>query len=722
MPPRFPLLLPLLLLCALGLALPALAAPPVYPATKTVDQVDTYHGVEIADPYRWLEQDVREAPEVAAWVAAENAVTFDYLGRIPERAAIRARLAALWNYERVSAPMKLGGRYFTRKNEGLQNQSVLWVQDSLATPPRVLLDPNTWSADGTVALGATVPSDDGRLLAYSVAEAGSDWNTWRVLDIETGELLPDELKWIKFSGVSWTPDGRGFFYSRYPEPAAGTAFQSLALGQYLCYHRIGTPQREDIVVYERPDQPDWGFGGFVTEDGRYLVISVSAAAGSRNQILYRDLAEPLAGVRQLIGGFENEYRFVGNDGPRFYFVTDLEAPRRRLIAIDLRHPEREAWRELIPQAEGTLGAVSYAGRLFVATYLENAASRVRLFDRNGQHVRDLDLGGIGSAMGFRGRSDDSETFYTFTSFTEPGVVYRYDLATGEKREISRARVDFDVNAYEVEQVFFPSKDGTRVPMFLVHRKGLKRDGSHPTLLYGYGGFNIPLTPSFSVGRAVWLEMGGVLAVANLRGGGEFGEEWHRAGTKLVKQNTFDDFIAAAEWLVANRITRPERLAIQGGSNGGLLVGATMTQRPDLFAVALPQVGVMDMLRFHRFTAGRFWVDDYGSSDDPEEFRVLRSYSPYHNLKPGTAYPATLVTTADTDDRVIPGHSFKFAAALQAAQAGPKPVLIRIETRAGHGAGTPVAKMIEQGADEWAFLVANLGMKLPARFGTSVRSR
>ncbi len=705
----------------LSAALPA--APPVYPETKTVAQVDTYHGVEVADPYRWLEQDVREAPEVAAWVAAENAVTFDYLGRIPERAAIRERLAALWNYERVSVPFRAAGRTFFSRNDGLQNQAVLWVQDSLATPPRVLLDPNTWSADGTVALAGLAPDHGGRRLAYGVAEAGSDWNTWRVLDIATGELLPDELKWIKFSGASWTPDDRGFFYSRYPEPEPGTAYQGLQLNQYLCYHRLGTPQADDLVVFERPDHPDWAVDSVVTEDGRYLLIFVfSAATGDRTNVYVRDLTAPYAGARQLLGGFAHEYGFVGSDGPHLFFLTDREAPRRRLVAIDLRHPEPEAWRELIPQAKGTLESVSWVGRLFIATYLEDATSRVRLFDRNGQHVRDLALGGLGSVSGFPGRGDDTETFYAFTSFTEPGVIYRYDLATGESREYHRTRLAFDPASATVEQVFFTSKDGTRVPMFLVHRRGLERDGSHPTLLYGYGGFNVSLTPFFSATLAVWLEMGGVLAIPNLRGGGEYGEEWHRAGTKLAKQNTFDDFIAAAEWLVANRITRPERLAIQGGSNGGLLVGAAMTQRPDLFAVALPQVGVMDMLRFHRFTAGQFWVDDYGSADDPEEFRVLRSYSPYHNLKPGTAYPATLVTTADTDDRVIPGHSFKFAAALQAAQAGPQPVLIRIETRAGHGAGTPVAKRIEESADTFAFVVANLGMKLPRGFGAPAKRR
>ncbi len=722
MPDRTAATIPLLLTLCLALPMTAHAAPPVYPQTKTVDHVDTYHGVEIADPYRWLEQDVREAPEVAAWVEAQNAVTFDYLAKIPERAAIRERLSALWNYERASLPFKKGGRYFFRKNDGLQNQSVLYVQDSLAAPARVLIDPNLWSEDGTVALDAAVPSDDGRLLAYSVAEAGSDWNTWRVLDIETGELLADELEWVKFSGISWTPDGRGFFYGRYPEPEPGAAFQGLARDMKLYYHRIGTPQAADPVVFERPDHPDWGFQNSVTEDGRYLVITVWVGTDNRYQVFVRDLAEPLAAPVQLVGNFENEYSFVGNDGPRFYFQTDLDAPRRRLIAIDLRQPAREAWQEVIPQAAGTLESVSYVGRMFVATYLEHAANRVRIFGRDGRPVRELDLGGIGSVDGFRGRSDDSETFFSFASFIEPGVIYRYDLATGEKREFFRPQVGFDAAGFEVEQIFYASKDGTKVPMFLVHRKGLKRDGSQPTLLYGYGGFNVSLTPYFSVARAVWLEMGGVLAVANLRGGGEYGEEWHEAGTKLRKQNTFDDFLAAAEWLIANRVTRPERLAILGESNGGLLVGAAMTQRPELFGATLPAVGVMDMLRYHRFTAGRFWVDDYGSADDPEEFRVIRGYSPYHNLKPGTAYPATLVTTADTDDRVVPGHSFKFAAALQAAQAAAEPVLIRIETRAGHGGGKPIAKMIEETADEWAFLVANLGMKLPPRFGAPAKTR
>ncbi|QQR73751.1 MAG: S9 family peptidase [Holophagales bacterium] len=695
---------------------------PVPPTTRKVDQKDNLHGVEVADPYRWLEQDVREAPEVASWVEAQNRVTFGYLEKLPQRTAIRRRLAELWDFARVSTPVKRGGRYFFSRNDGLQNQSVLFVQESLAEPPRLLLDPNSWSKDGTVALVGFAPSRDGRFLAYGVAEAGSDWTTFRVLDVDSGAPLADEVRWTKFSDAAWAGDGSGFFYSRYPEPKPGAAFQSLNTQMTVCFHRLGSSQSEDVVVFERPDHPDWGFGNTVTEDGRYLVITTWIGTDARHAIFVRDLAEPLSGAVELVSGFEHEYTLVGSDGPTLYFKTDLDAPRGRLIAIDLRHPARELWREILPQQTATLASVDDLGRMFVATFLEDAASRVRCYARDGKLLRELTLDGIGSVGGFSGRSDDTETFFTFTSFTTPATVYRLDLATGEKRVFFAPKVAFDPTAFVVRQVFVPSKDGTRVPVFLVHRKGLKLDGSNPTLLYGYGGFNVSLTPYFSVPTAVWLEMGGVYAQANLRGGGEYGEPWHRAGTKLQKQNVFDDFIAAAEWLVANRVTRRDKLAISGASNGGLLVGAAMTQRPELFGAALPAVGVMDMLRFHRFTAGRFWVDDYGSAEDPAEFKALYAYSPYHNLRRGTAYPATLVTTADTDDRVVPGHSFKFAAALQEAQAGPAPVLIRIETRAGHGGGKPVAKQIEESADEWSFLAANLGITLPPSFASPAAKR
>jgi len=690
-----------------------------YPATKTVDSVDDYHGTKVADPFRWLEDDVRKNPAVAEWVEAQNKVTFAFLEQIPQREAIRKRLTNLWNYEKFSAPFKVGGKYFFFKNDGLQNQSVLYVSKSLdGAEPRMLLDPNAWSKDGTIALAGLEVSDDGKFLTYGTADAGSDWNTWRVLDVDSGKLLGDELKWVKFSGAAWTGDNRGFFYSRFPAPKEGETFQSLNVNQKLYYHRLGTPQSEDVLAYERPDQPKWTIGGSVSEDGRYLVISVGDGTTSRKaRKVYRDLNEPYSLPVELIANHDNKYTFLGNDGPVFYLQTDWNAPKYQVIAIDTRSPEPKNWKTIIPEAAETLEGVSFVGNLFIANYLKDAYTQVKVFEPNGTFVRDVTLPGIGTASGFSGKRTDTETFYTFASFATPPSIYRYDVITGESKLMRQAKVNFDPSQYEVKQVFYPSKDNTKIPMFLTYKKGLALDGSHPTLLYGYGGFNISLTPGFSVSRLAWMEMGGVLAVANLRGGGEYGDTWHRAGTRLTKQNVFDDFIAAAEWLVKEKYTQPKKLAIQGGSNGGLLVGAVMTQRPDLFGACLPAVGVMDMLRFQRFTAGRFWVDDYGSSDNADEFKALYAYSPYHAiLKAGKrAYPATLVTTADTDDRVVPGHSFKFIAALQAMQTGPAPVLIRIETRAGHGAGKPTAKLIEEAADLWAFLVKSLGMELPKGF-------
>src|SRR5579875_1689573 len=684
-----------------------------YPKTKRIDHIDDYHGVHVADPYRWLEEDVRKSPAVAEWVAEQNQLTFAYLHAIPQREAIRKRLTELWNYERYSAPFKAGGRYFYTKNDGLQNQSVLYVMETLDGEPRVLIDPNKWSKDGTIALTGVEVSDDGKYLAYGVAEAGSDWNTWHVLDVASGKVLSDEVKWIKYGGASWTADSRGFFYSRYDEPKPGELFQKVTLNQKVYYHRLGTPQSDDVLVYRRPDHPDWGFHANATEDGRYLVLTIWKGTNHQYRITYKDLGEPYAMPIDLIEDFDNEYSFVGNDGPVFYFKTDLKAPKGRLIAIDTRKPAREHWREIIPEAKENLRGVSLVGNLFIAHYLKDARTQIKLYTLDGTFIREVELPGIGTASGFGGKRTDTETFYVFSSFATPPSIYRYDLITGQSKLIRRANVKFNPDDYEVKQIFYPSNDGTKVPMFITAKKGLKLDGSNPTLLYGYGGFNIPLTPSFSISRIAWLELGGVFAQANLRGGGEYGKEWHEAGTKLHKQNVFDDFIAAAQWLIEHKYTRPDKLAIQGGSNGGLLVGAVMTQRPDLFGACLPAVGVMDMLRFHKFTAGRFWVDDYGSPDNPEEFKALYAYSPYHNLKKGTKYPATLVTTADTDDRVVPAHSFKFIAQLQYCQTGDAPVLARIETRAGHGAGKPTTKQIEEVADQWAFLVKNLHMKVPA---------
>ncbi|MFS8830176.1 prolyl oligopeptidase family serine peptidase, partial [Synechococcus sp. R8-2] len=547
----------------------------------------------------------------------------------------------------------------------------------------------------------------GRYLAYGLSCSGSDWQEWKVRDIETGEDLPDHLRWVKFSGASWTLDGQGFFYSRYDEPAPGSEYESANYFQKLYYHRLGTSQSEDVLVYHRPDQKEWGFAGGVTEDGNYLIISVWRGTDPKNLIFYKDLRDPQSPVVELIREFEAEYSFVGNDGSRFWLLTDCQAPRRRLVAIDLEQPDQV--QEVIPEAEETLQGVSLINNQFVAFYLKDAHTQIKTFALDGTYLGEIPLPGLGSASGFGGKRYDTETFYTFTSFTTPPTIYRYDFTSGTSTLFRQPQVDFDPQAYEVQQVFYTSKDGTRIPMFLVHRRGLTRTGDHPTLLYGYGGFGISLTPSFSVGLVAWLEMGGVYAQPNLRGGGEYGEEWHQAGTKLNKQKVFDDFIAAAEWLIAHGYTNPAKLAISGGSNGGLLVGACLVQRPELFAAALPAVGVFDMLRFHKFTIGWAWISEYGSPENPEEFKALYAYSPLHNLKPGTAYPATLITTADHDDRVVPAHSFKFAAALQAAQGGSQPILIRIDTKAGHGAGKPTSKLIEEAADRWAFLVQVLGI-------------
>lgn len=697
---------------AVGAILMARDQTTQYAQARRGDHVDTYHGVRVPDPYRWLEDDVRQCEEVADWVRHKNEESFGFLAAIPQRERIGKRLTELWDYEKYGSPFKQGGRYFYFKNDGLQNQDVLYVMDSLDAEPQVLLDPNTWSPDGTISLTGTAVTDDGKYLAYGASQSGSDWQTWRIMHIDNRQVLPEELKWIKFSQASWTKDGRGFFYSRYDEPKEGAEFQSVNLNQKIYYHRIGTLQSDDVLVYKRPDHPDWGFSAEVTEDGHYLVITIWKGTDDKYRIVVKDLLEPYAMPVELIDEFENEYTFLGNDRAVLYFKTDLDAPRRRVIAINLDQPERQHWRELISQTEETLAAASLVGNMLVASYLQDAKTQVKVHRLDGRLVRQVEQPGIGSAVGFGGRRTDTETFYLFSSFATPPSIYRYDMITGQSTLFRQAKVKFDPADYEVKQVFYRSKDGTRVPMFISHRKGLRLDGSNPTLLYGYGGFNIPMIPSFSISRLAWMEMGGVLAVANLRGGGEYGESWHQAGTKLNKQNVFDDFIAAAQWLIDNKYTQPKKLAIQGGSNGGLLVGACMTQRPDLFGACLPAVGVMDMLRFHKFTAGRYWVDDYGSADDPEQFRALLAYSPYHNIKEGTAYPATLITTADTDDRVVPGHSFKFAAALQQAHAGSAPVLIRIETKAGHGAGKPTAKIIEEITDQWAFLIKVLEIELP----------
>jgi len=681
----------------------------VYPSSRKADQVDDYHGTKVADPYRWLENP--DSEETKAWVEEQNQITFSYLGEIPVREQIKQRLTQLWNYEKYGSPFKEGDRYFYFKNDGLQNQSVLYTLTSLDAEPTVLLDPNTLSEDGTIALSGLSITEDGKLMAYGLSTSGSDWIEWKVRDVEAGNDLSDHLKWVKFSGTSWTHDGEGFFYSRYDEPNEATKLEDINYYQKLYYHKLGTPQSADILIYHRPDQKEWMFGAGVTEDGRYLIISIDRGTDPKNLVLYKDLQTPDSPVVELISEFEANYSFIDNDGSVFWFRTDLDAPRGRVIAIDSNKPTRDNWQEIIPQADETLEGVGLLNNQFVADYLKDARSSIKIFNLDGSFIREVELPGIGSAGGFGGKRYDTETFYTFTSFTTPGTIYRYNMVSGESTLFRKPNVAFNPDEYETKQVFYSSKDGTQVPMFITHKKGLQLDGNNPTLLYGYGGFNVSLTPSFSVSRLVWMEMGGVYALPNLRGGGEYGEEWHQAGTKLNKQNVFDDFIAAAEWLINNKYTQPAKLAINGGSNGGLLVGACMTQRPDLFGAALPAVGVMDMLRFHKFTIGWAWCSDYGSPENLDEFKALYAYSPLHNLKPGTAYPATMITTADHDDRVVPAHSFKFAAALQEAHTGEKPVLIRIETKAGHGAGKPTTKIIEELADEWAFLVRSLDIPL-----------
>ena len=688
-----------------------------YPVTATIEHIDTYHSIEVADPYRWLEDDIRESDAVKKWVSAQNEITFAYLASIPERDIIEQRLKELWDYERYGMPVKEGGLYYYSYNDGLQNQDVIYVQASLDAEAELLVDPNSWSDDGTVALASYFPSPDGRHMAYLIQDGGSDWRTARIIEVDSGTVLDDELDWLKFTGLTWARDGSGFYYSRYPAVEDEEKFQSLNMNQAVYFHRLGTRMDEDALVYEQPENPEWGYSATVTDDGAHLVITVWKGTDDRYQIVHQDLTDPDARPRVLIEGFDYDYSLVGNVGSELFFRTNKDAPRNRLIAIDINDPDPDNWREIIAQRTDVLDGVSLAGGKIITDYMQDAQTVVRIFDLEGRQTGTIDLPGIGTAYGFDGKFDDPETFFKYTSYDTPTTVNRLDIETGEVTVFRQPDVDFNSDDYVVKQVFYESKDGTRVPMFISHRKDVVPNSQTPTMLYGYGGFNISLTPSFSITRLAWMEMGGVYAVANLRGGGEYGKEWHKAGTKLQKQNVFDDFIAAAEYLIAENYTNTSKLAIFGGSNGGLLVGAVTNQRPDLFGAAIPAVGVMDMLRFHEFTAGRFWVDDYGSSENPEEFDALYAYSPYHNVKPGADYPAILVTTADTDDRVVPGHSFKYAAAMQKAQGGEAPILIRIETRAGHGAGKPTDKIIKEYADRWAFLVRNLGMRLPEGYGS-----
>jgi len=700
-------------------------APLPYPEARRGDVVDDYHGTKVADPYRWLEDP--DSPETRAWVQAENALTFAWLGQIPARDRIRARLTALWDYERMGVPVWRNGRLFFEKNDGLQNQDVLYVQDG-AGAPRVLLDPNTLSTDGTVALSSYEVSRDGKRLAYGLARAGSDWIELHVRDVDSGRDLPDEISWVKFSDPHWDATGEGFYYAGYDPPKdPSKSLRTPNYYQKLYYHRVGTPQSDDVLIYERKDHKDWGFDARVTDDGALLVIEVWVGTSPKNAVFYRDLRTPTdaaaeAPIVELFHDFDAAYHVVGHvDGPRggtVFVLTDKDAPRSRLVAVDLAHPEPANWRELVPQTQDTLRAVHLVAGRFFLDYLHDAHSLVLVRRLDGTPDGAIPLPTLGTVWGFDGRAEDPVAYFAFSSFTFPTTIYRYDPRTRTRAEVFAPKVALDPDRFVVQQRFAKSKDGTRVPYFVAHRKGLALDGSNPTYLYGYGGFDISLTPRYATSIRVWMEMGGVYVMANLRGGGEYGQDWHLAGTKLHKQRVFDDFIAVAEDLIARGYTSTPHLAIGGGSNGGLLVGATLTQRPDLFAAACPAVGVMDMLRFHKFTIGWAWASDYGTSDDPEQFKALYAYSPLHNIHPGTAYPATFITTADHDDRVVPAHSFKFAATLQAAQKGPAPILIRIETRAGHGAGKPTQKVIEEIADKWSFLTRVLHMKLPDDFGAA----
>ncbi len=672
-----------------------------YPETKKQDVTDDYHGTTIADPYRWLEDDKSE--ETAEWVAAQNKVTFEYLNQIPFREDVKNRLTKIWDYPKYSVTFKKGERYFYYFNTGMQNQSVLYVQETLEDEGRVLLDPNLLSEDGTVSLASMGISNDGKYLAYGISRGGSDWNEIYVMEIESGTKLDDHLMWIKFSGISW--QGDGFYYSRYDEPT-GSELSGKNEFHKVFYHKIGTSQADDQLVFENKNFPLRNYYASVTDDERFLIIYESEST-SGNSMYVKDFNKPNASFEAIVEDFENDYSVVDDHNGKLLVTTNLDAPKYRLVEIDPNNKDKANWKTILPEQEEVLDGVTLVGGKIVARYMKDAYSQAFIYDMEGNKTGDLNLPGIGTMAGFNGLKDDNIAFYGYTSFTYPTTIYKFDIEKNESTVFRAPEIDFDPSAYETKQEFYKSKDGTMIPMFIVHKKGLRMDGTNPTLLYGYGGFNVSLTPGFSPTRLILLEQGGVFAMPNLRGGGEYGKEWHEAGTKEQKQNVFDDFIAAAEFLIENNYTSSERIAIQGGSNGGLLVGAVMTQRPDLIKVAFPAVGVLDMLRYHLFTIGWAWATDYGKSDVAEEFGYLIKYSPLHTLKFGACYPATLITTADHDDRVVPAHSFKFAAALQEHQGCNNPTLIRIETKAGHGAGKPTSKIIEEYADIYSFMFFNM---------------
>ncbi len=733
-----------LLLAPLAVAL--LAAPLLaesmprltYPATTRGTVVERQFGEDVADPYRWLENDVRTDPAVADWVARQNAVTQGYLATLPQRGWFAQRIRALMDYERFGLPQKAGAHYFYMRNSGLQNQSQLFVRKGLGGTPRLLIDPNLWAKDGATALDGWVPSQNGKTLAYAVQDGGSDWRTIKVLDVKTGAVLADEIKWAKFTGISWVGNA-GFLYSRFPEPKPGEEFQAANTNQAVWYHKVGTPQSADTLVYSTPDQPDLGHGAEVTHDGRWVVVTTSRGTDSKYEVTAMPVAKGKIGAPQkLVAGLEHDWRLIEGMGDTLYFITNKDAPKLKVVKVDMRqragsprpcpdtglgpepdtdiamcYPMQRDFTDIIPERTEVLDRAQIVGDKLVLSYLKDAASTAEVLSLTGKPVQQIKLSAIGTASGFSGRPGDPETFYAFSSFNQPSGIFRFDSRTGKSTPFALPKLTFNPADYAVEQRFYTSKDGTRVPLFLVRKKSVVLAGKPvPTLLYGYGGFEVSLTPGFSATRMAWLEAGGAFVMANLRGGGEYGKAWHDAGRLANKQNVFDDFIAAGEYLIAQGITPKGGLAVQGGSNGGLLVGAVVNQRPDLFAAGNAAVGVMDMLRFDKFTAGRYWTDDYGFPSKEADWRVLRAYSPYHNIRSGVDYPAMLVTTADTDDRVVPGHSFKYTAALQAASAGAKPHLIRIETRAGHGAGKPTDKVVAENADILAFLAQWTG--LPVR--------
>ena len=676
-----------------------------YPKAAKDGTVDEYFGEKVSDPYRWLENDT--SAQTAAWVEAENKVTNAYLQKIPFREKLLKRLTELSSYERIGAPFKQNGKWYFYRNDGLQNQYVIYVKDQLDGEPRVFLDPNKLSTDGTVALKSLDFSNNGRWAAYAISRSGSDWQEFFVIDLATGELTDDHIEWAKFSDASWLGDG--FYYSAYDRPTEGKEFSNVNAGHKIYYHKIGTPQSDDVLFYQNPTEPKRFYDVEVNED-ETLMYLYESGAGAGNNLYVRDLRQKDALFIQMTNDMDYLYSPLYDDGDRMYFFTNFGAPKGRIMTADIHQPGVNDWQELVPEQKNVLSGASVIGRQLVLTYSQDASDHAFIYGLDGKLRHEVKLPMVGS-VDFTGKEKEPECFYSFTSFTQPGTVYRYDLSANTSTLYQQPQVKFRLQDYESRQLFFESKDGTRVPMFITYKKGMKLDGKNPVFLYGYGGFNISLGPAFSALRIPFLEKGGIYAQVNLRGGNEYGEEWHQAGTKLQKQNVFDDFISAAEYLIREGYTSKERLAIVGGSNGGLLVGACMTQRPDLFKVAIPQVGVMDMLRYHKFTIGWNWASDYGTSDDSKEmFEYLKGYSPLHNLKPGTAYPATLVTTADHDDRVVPAHSFKFAATLQECHKGPNPVLIRIDTKAGHGGGKPLAKVLEEQADIYSFILYNMGLK------------